>query len=143
MLNQIQNFENSNLKSEMRNIVQGSLDKVLGMIEDPSHSAEIRRSSFESALAGIRSGRMVYENDKILPLIEGEISERLQRFKGMSSEEESKLLQLTDEQRRIVSENDRKMKNEFLQAPPHITHGAVKMNDKYRSYMDMVKAATK
>ena len=127
----------------MRNIAQGSLDKVLGMIDDPSHSAEIKRSSFESALAGIRSGRMTYENDKILPLIESEISERLQRFKGMSKEDESKLLQLSEEQRRIVSENDKKMKNEFLQAPPHITHGAVKMNDKYRSYMDMVKAATK
>ena len=35
------------------------------------------------------------------------------------------------------------MKNEFLQSPPQITHGAIKMHDKYKSYMKMVGDATK
>jgi hypothetical protein len=80
MLNQIQNFEQSNLKAEMRNVVQGSIEKVFSYVEDPSHAAEIKRSSFESALAGIRSGQMTYQNDVILPMIESEMRERLQRF---------------------------------------------------------------
>ena len=37
MLNQIQNYENSNLKSEMKNIVEGSMDKVLNYVNDPAH----------------------------------------------------------------------------------------------------------
>jgi len=70
MLNQIQNYETNNLKFQMRDIVQGSMEKVLSYVDDPSHSAEIKRASFESALDGIRSGVMTYKNDKILPMIE-------------------------------------------------------------------------
>ena len=43
----------------------------------------------------------------------------------------------------LVAENDRKMKNEYLAAAPHITHGTAKNNEKYQSYMAVVKAATK
>jgi len=35
------------------------------------------------------------------------------------------------------------MKNEFLQAPPAISHGSIKMHDKYKHYMKMVTDATK
>lgn len=98
----------------MREIAHGSLEKVLSQVNDPAHSAEIKRSSFESALDGIRSGVMTYSSDKILPMIQEEMKERLVRFQGLSAEEESKLLALTEEQKKIVAENDRKMKNEFL-----------------------------
>lgn len=57
----------------MRDIAQGSVDKILGMVESPEHAENIKRSSFESALAGIRSGVMKYENDPILPLIQAEM----------------------------------------------------------------------
>jgi len=143
MLSQIQNFEQANLKSEMRNIVQGSLDTVLNYVADPSHSEEIKRASFESALAGIRSGMMTYEGDKILPMIESEIQSRLQKFEGMSAEEEAAMLSLTNEQRRSLIDNDRKLKNEFLCAAPQIGHGAVKMNEKYKSYVQMAQAASR
>lgn len=36
MLNQIQNFENSNLKANMKEIAVGSVDKVLGEVETPA-----------------------------------------------------------------------------------------------------------
>lgn len=143
MLNSIQNFENQNLKTEMRAVVQGSLDKVMGYVNDPAHSAEIQRASFESALDGIRSGEMTYKQDVILPMLEAEMTERLQRFRGMTKEEESAMLSLSDEQKKIVGENDRKIKNEFLATAPHITHGSVKNHDKYKSYMQMVQTATR
>jgi len=140
MLNQIQNFENSNLRSEMRNIIVGSLDKVMNYVQDPAHSAEIKRASFESALDGIRSGEMTYKGDSILPMIESEIRERLQRFEGMTKEEEAALLSITPEQRRSLQDNDRKLKNEFLGAAPAIGHGAVKMNEKYKNYVTMAQS---
>ena len=98
----------------MKEIAQGSIDKVLTLVEDPAHSQNIKRASFLSALDGIRSGVMTYKEDLILPLIEKEMAERLQKFKGLSLEEETKLLALSSEQKKIVAENDKKMKIEFL-----------------------------
>jgi hypothetical protein len=86
---------------------------------------------------------MTYSKDIILPMIEVEMKERLQKFKGMSKEEEGKLLSLTDEQRKIIADNDKKLKSEFLAAAPHITHGAVKMHDKYKSYVAMAAASSR
>jgi hypothetical protein len=50
---------------------------------------------------------------------------------------------LSPEQKKILAENDRKMKNEFLAQAPAINHGTVKMHEKYKSYMSMVQAAAK
>jgi len=127
----------------MKSVVQGSIDKVFSYVDDPIHSSEIKRSSFESALAGIRSGEMTYAGDTILPMIETEMKDKLQRFQGMTIQEEGALLSLSEEQKRIVGDNDRKMKQEFLTAAPHITHGAVKMHDKYKSYLQMASASSK
>jgi len=85
LLNSIQNFEQNNMKNEMKNVISGSIDKVFEYVNDPSHADEIKRASFQAALSGIRSGKMTYEGDIILPKIEAEMSERLQKFQGMSS----------------------------------------------------------
>jgi hypothetical protein len=115
----------------MRNVVQGSIDKVFSYVDDASHADEIKRSSFESALDGIRTGEMTYKNDIILPMIETEMKSRLERFNGMTAAEEGALLSLSESQKKIVGDNDRKAKNEFLATPPHIGHGTVKANEKY------------
>ena len=86
---------------------------------------------------------MTYSNDIILPKIEAEMKERLQKFQGMSAEEESALLSLSEEQKKIVADNDKKAKGEFLATPPHITHGAVKMHEKYKSYVQMATASSR
>ena len=143
MLNQIQNFESRNLKTEMSSIVIGSLDKVMNYVDDPAHSAEIKRASFESALDGLKTGIMTYSSDKILPMIESEIKDRLHKFDGMTAAEEGALLSISPEQRRTLADNDKKLKNEFLAAQPAIGHGAVKMNEKYKNYVHMAQAASK
>jgi len=86
---------------------------------------------------------MIYKNDIILPMIEEEMKDRLQRFQGMSADEEAALLSLSAEQKKIVADNDGKAKQEFLAAPPHIAHGAVKMNEKYKSYVQMATASSR
>jgi len=86
---------------------------------------------------------MTYKGDAILPMIEAEMSERLTKFQGMSKEEEGKLLSLSAEQRKIVADNDRKAKNEFLAAAPAVTHGTLKNSENYKSYMQMVQSSTK
>lgn len=69
MLKSIQTFEQQNLKATLQGIAEGSVDKVLGQIDDPANSAAIKRSSFEAALDGIRNGRMTYNGDALLPMI--------------------------------------------------------------------------
>ena len=86
---------------------------------------------------------MTYKGDAILPAIEEEMQQRLAKFHGMSKEEEIELLALTNDQRKTLAENDNKLKNEYLQKAPGITHGSVKMHDKYKHYNKMVHEATK
>lgn len=108
MLKSIQNFENQNLRTHMRDIVTGSLDKVQSAVTDPAQKKEIQKAAFKSALAGIASGVMKYENDPLLPILQNEMASRIAHFKGLSAEEEGKLLSLTTEQRRQVADLDRK-----------------------------------
>jgi len=115
---------------------------VFAAVNDPAQSESIKRASFESALNGIRSGIMTYEGDPILPMIQSEISSRLTKFQGLSKEEESALLALTADQKKIVVDNDRKLKNEFLGAAPAINHGTVKETAKFKAYVAMAKGAT-
>lgn len=142
MLNQIQNFEQANLKANMKEIAVGSVTKVLAEMESPAMEKDLKRASFLSALDGIRTGTMTYSEDIILPAIQKEMEHRLTSFKGLTAEEEGKLLSLSADQRTTVASNDRKMKNEFLAQAPAISHGTVKMTEKYKSYMGMVQAAT-
>jgi len=127
----------------MRGVAIGALESVLDRANQPEHAAEIKRASFLAALDGIRTGEMTYKGDAILPMIESEMSERLTKFQGMSKEEEGKLLSLSAEQRKIVADNDRKAKNEFLAAAPAVTHGTLKNSENYKSYMQMVQSSTK
>jgi hypothetical protein len=51
---------------------------------------------------------MRYENDPLLPILRHGIERRVAEFKGLSAEEESKLLSLSADQRRVVADLDRK-----------------------------------
>jgi hypothetical protein len=118
MLDQIEYYEQNNLKNELKNIAVGSVDKVFALLDQPEHAARIKRSAFEAALDGIKDGVMTYKGDAVLPLIEAEMQEKLHKFDGLTAAEESALLSLTQQQRNLVAENDRKLKNEFLGAQP-------------------------
>lgn len=54
---------------------------------------------------------MKYENDPLLPLLQSEVEKRINHFKGLTPEEESKLLSLTQEQKRLIADQDRKYNN--------------------------------
>lgn len=143
MLDQIESYEQANLKNQLREIAVGSVDKVFGMMDDASFRAKIERSAFESALDGIKDGVMSYKGDAVLPLIEAEMSEKLQKFGGLSAADESALLSLTPQQRHLVAENDKKLKNEFLGAAPQISHGGLKMSEQYKNYVTVAHSAAK
>ena len=92
MLNSIEMFENNNLKNLLNEISTSALEKVKSSLDDPTRRAEIDQGMFDSALAGIRAGVMNYENDPLLPIVAEEINARTEAYKGLSAEEEGKLL---------------------------------------------------
>ena len=141
MLNSIELFEVNNLKKLLGQIGDGAKAKVAASLADPSIRAEIDEGMFQSALAGIRKGEMHYENDPLLPIANAEIEARTQAYAGLSAEEESKLLQLTDEQKKIISGADKTTKNEFLKALPKLSNPGLKTNEKYLNYVNNISAA--
>lgn len=84
------------------------MDVVNKSLTDATRRGDIQQKSFEAALEGIRTGRMAYEKDPLLPILQEEMNNRIAHFKGLSKEDESKLLALTADQRRIIADQDRK-----------------------------------
>jgi hypothetical protein len=86
---------------------------------------------------------MKFENDPLLPILQNEMQSRIAHFKGLSAAEESKLLSLSADQRRIISESDRKSKSEYLSNPPNINNPGVKSHEKYKQFVDSVQGSVK
>lgn len=108
MLKSVQNFENQNLKNHLKKIAVESFDKITESLNNEQSRKEIQKASFKSALQGIRSGIMQYESDPLLPMLQSEMTSRINHFKGLSPADESKLLKITTDQRKIIVDNDRK-----------------------------------
>lgn len=138
MLRMIQNFESQNLRNHLRQIALGSFETVTKAIQDPATKDQVQKAAFEAALGGIRSGLMKYDNDPLLPLLQNEMQKRIAHFKGLSPEEEGKLLSLTAEQRRSIADNDRKAKIDYLGTAPNINNPGIKAHGKYKTFVDMV-----
>jgi len=51
---------------------------------------------------------MKFDHDPLLPLLQNEMGQRIAHFKGLTPEEEGKLLSLSVDQRRVVADLDRK-----------------------------------
>jgi len=73
-------FEEDNLKSTMKGIVDESVKSVFSKLDDPEVGPQIKRSSFEAALDGMRTGAMTYKGDILLPMIAEEVDQRLVKF---------------------------------------------------------------
>lgn len=96
MLTTVERYEQSNLKNLIGKITTESFSKIEETLNDPAGRADIQDKFFQSALQGLRKGVMEYENDPLLPILQGEIAQRTQAYANLSAEEEQKLLMLND-----------------------------------------------
>ena len=76
-------------------------------------------------------------------MLREEITKRTKEFKGLSAAEESKLLALSSAQKKLIADQDRKQKNEFLTRAPKINNAGVKAHEKFKAFNTMVQNATK
>jgi len=79
-------------------------------MKDPSESVKIKEAAFQAALTGIRDGVMKYKNDPILPILRQEIDNRVNAYKALNAEEEGKLLSLNADQKKVISDSDKRDK---------------------------------
>ena len=74
---------------------------------------------------------MEYENDPLLPILQTEITRRTEAYKGLSAEEETKLLMLTDAQKKAILEQDKSAKATYLSASPALSQAGIKAHPKF------------
>lgn len=83
---------------------------------------------------------MTYANDPVLPILQEEINARTEAYKTLSAHEESELLQLNEDQKKIISDADKREKAAYLQTKPNINHPSVKGHEKYKQYVNSIGA---
>lgn len=138
MLKSISNFENQNLRNHLKDIAVGSFDKVQETLRDSTQRKAIQDQAFQAALGGIASGIMKFQNDPLLPLLQKEMDQRIAHFKGLSADDESKLLSLNQEQKRVIADLDRKSKQDYLATLPNINNPGVKSHEKYKNFAEII-----
>jgi hypothetical protein len=140
MLKSIENMENNNVKHKIKALTEEAVKVVLDKTASKEGRKALHQSSFQSALNGLRSGKMTYAGDSLLPLFVEEINKRIDPLKKLTATEESKLFSLSADQRRQLMDNDHRAKIEYLATPPDVTSAGVKNNDTYKNIITRMKS---
>jgi hypothetical protein len=139
MLKTIENLENSNIKNTISKITEEAIQAVLKVVESPEGRKSLHEASFKSALNGLKTGKMSYEGDVLLPLFLSEIRKRLEPLSKLSKEEEDNIFALTSEQKKMLIENDHRAKIQYLASPPDVSSGTVKNTEAYKNILGRMK----
>lgn len=132
-------MENSNVKSAISKAAEESLNSVIEQVKNPSKNKEILKSSFESALIGLKTGYMDYQGDKVVPLYVKELSDRTSKLSNLSPEEEDKLFALNESQKKQLMSLDKAAKTAYLGKLPEIS-ASLRNTDVYQNVAKRIKA---
>ena len=140
MLKSVEQLENSNVKNTIKEHVEESIKVVLAKVNSAEGKKSLHVSSFNSALQGLRTGKMAYEGDALLPMFVSEIKSRIEPLKKLTAKEESKLFSLSTDQRRNIAESDHRNKIDYLARPPEVSSASVKNTDTYKHIITRMKS---
>lgn len=84
LLKSIERIENQNISDKIKQIAEESYRAVINKINDPQQKKSFHENSFQSALDGLRTGKMQYKNDPILPLLINEVRSRVDPLRNLS-----------------------------------------------------------
>jgi len=139
MLKSVEQMENSNVKQSIRQAIEEALKVVLIKVESEQERKSLHENSFNSALLGLKTGKMTYENDALLPLLINEVKKRLEPLKKLSAEQEKQMFALSANQKKLLAEYDRRSKIEYLANPPDVSSASVKNSDSYKGIIARMK----
>ena len=132
ILRSTERFEKDNLSRALRE----GLDNAMKRLDDDINgkdSKEIKKLAFQSALIGIRKGKMTYENDPLLPRLIKYIDEFKANAEKMTEKEQAELLGLTKDQKAVVIGADKKIEETFIKALPPIKDPRIINSSKFKS----------
>jgi hypothetical protein len=139
MLKTVENLENSNVKNKIKDVIEDSIKVIMQKVGTEEGRKSLHASGFQSALKGLRTSKMTYENDPLLPLLQNEIQSRLISLKTLSPAEENKMFALTKEQKRQVADSDHRLKIDYLSKAPDVTSASVKNTETYKGIVARMK----
>lgn len=96
LLNAAKGMENRNRQEQVNAVLAKALEEVDKLQKNIPKS--VIDASFDAALDGIRAGAMDYKNDVVLPMILEKIKGEVNKIKGLSQEQQKKLVALTEGQ---------------------------------------------
>ena len=139
MLKTIEVMENNNIKNTISRITEQAMQSVLKVVDSAEGKKSLHEASFKSALAGLKSGKMAFEGDVLLPLFLSEVRKGLEPLSKLTKEEENTLFALGPEQKKMLIENDNRAKIQYLANPPDVSSGSVKNTEAYRNILSRMK----
>ena len=109
--------EDINKRNIINEIVKSAVEEFERIVKNVNDK-DIQSSFFDLALTGIEKGVMTYENDYLLNHMKKFIKEKIEKINGLSSEEQKKLVALTEVQLNNLKLADEKSRDDYLSKEP-------------------------
>ena len=116
-------MEQDNVNKVLRDLLQKAVSKVQDNVTKGDVATQ--EKAFKSALAGISKGKMTYEGDPLLPVVQGYLEDFKAELEAAHEADFSKALGLTDEQKLTLKGQDERAEQVFLAQLPSIKHPKV------------------
>ena len=76
-----------------------------------------------------------------MPILTSEINAKVNAYKLLTPAEETKILSLKDDQKKVIIDGDKREKQSYLAAVPNINHPSIKSHPKFVAFTESVKAS--
>lgn len=116
LLRLAEEMESSNRKQLLGKVVSALQAEVQAMLVSPPQ--EVVDAAFEAALVGIKEGRMEYKGDKSVEFILRRIREESGKYSSMGEEQQRQLVELTEEQMKMLKDTDVGLRQAYLKKGP-------------------------
>jgi hypothetical protein len=127
-------MEEINRNRILGSIVEGATAEIDTQLSGPNKD-EIHRQMFESALIGLSKGYMDYSNDPILPLVSDYVKRNMEKYSNLSTEEQTKLIALSETQLQSLRDADRRARQEFLEHEPKGVDSSLKAHEQVKKIL--------
>lgn len=116
-------MEQDNVNRVLRELLQ----KAIAQIQENATKgdADTLKQAFNSALSGIKKGKMTYEGDPLLPVVQQYLDKFLHDLDNLQESDLSEQLGLTADQRAVLKAQDQRTEQVFLSQMPPIKHPKV------------------
>ena len=133
LLETAKQMEVNNQKSITGKVLENIKTEVARLKSNPGQ--DLINKAFESALEGIKKGKMEYQNDGVIDKVLATTKTEIKKVNDMSESEKNKLLNLSEAQLKTLKDMDSNNQKEFLKKRPAGLDGSLRDNQAYSTIM--------